>query len=37
MGMNECKGKGGCKTAANDCRGLNECKHQGGCGARCPD
>jgi hypothetical protein len=37
MGMNDCKGKGGCKTAANECRGLNECKGQGGCGARCPD
>ena len=31
-GMNECKGKGGCATAAkHDCKGHNECKGQGGC------
>jgi hypothetical protein len=30
-GMNECKGKGMCKTDDNDCKGLNECKGKGGC------
>ncbi|NUO48622.1 MAG: hypothetical protein HOV80_07170, partial [Polyangiaceae bacterium] len=30
-GMNECKGKGMCKTDNNDCKGLNECKAKGGC------
>jgi hypothetical protein len=30
-GTNECKGKGGCKTDANDCKGKNECKGKGGC------
>ena len=30
-GMNECKGKGMCKTDNNDCKGLNECKARGGC------
>lgn len=30
-GMNECKGQGGCKTAANECAGKNECKGKGGC------
>lgn len=25
-GINECKGKGGCKSAMNDCKGKNECK-----------
>jgi hypothetical protein len=29
MGVNECKGKGGCKTAANACAGQNGCKGQG--------
>ena len=29
--LNECKGKGGCKTASNDCRGMNACKGKGGC------
>jgi hypothetical protein len=30
-GRNECKGKGGCKTANNACKGQNQCKGQGGC------
>ena len=30
-GMNECKGKGGCKTDNNECAGKNECKGKGGC------
>ena len=30
-GMNECKGKGGCKTDKNACAGKNECKGKGGC------
>jgi hypothetical protein len=30
-GLNECKGKGNCKTDHNDCKGLNECKGKGGC------
>jgi len=34
--MNECKGKGGCKTNTNDCAGKNECKGKGGCKANCP-
>ena len=34
--MNECKGKGGCKTDTNDCAGKNECKGKGGCKANCP-
>jgi hypothetical protein len=36
--MNECKGKGGCKTDTNACAGKNECKGKGGCKARanCP-
>ncbi|MDB4971281.1 MAG: hypothetical protein JWN44_6970 [Myxococcales bacterium] len=28
-GVNECKGKGGCKSATNDCKGKNECKGKG--------
>jgi hypothetical protein len=28
-GTNECKGKGGCKSATNDCKGKNECKGKG--------
>ncbi len=35
-GMNECKGKGGCKTDANECKGMNECKGKGGCNGHCP-
>src|SRR5689334_20102638 len=30
-GMNECKGKGMCKTDDNACRGKNDCKGKGGC------
>jgi hypothetical protein len=29
VGVNECKGKGGCKSAMNDCKGKNECKGKG--------
>lgn len=29
MGVNACKGKGACKTAANDCAGMNACKGKG--------
>lgn len=29
MGVNSCKGHGGCKTARNDCKGKNGCKGQG--------
>jgi hypothetical protein len=32
-GKNECKGKGGCKTAEHDCAGKNACKGKGGCDA----
>ena len=35
-GMNECKGKGGCKTEVNECAGKNDCKGTGGCNAFCP-
>jgi uncharacterized membrane protein len=28
-GVNECKGKGGCKSAQNDCKGKNACKGHG--------
>ena len=27
-GVNDCKGKGGCKTAKNACKGQNGCKGQ---------
>ena len=30
-GLNDCKGRGGCKTDLNTCRGKNECKGRGGC------
>lgn len=30
-GMNECKGKGGCKTADHECAGKNDCGKKGGC------
>jgi hypothetical protein len=30
-GLNDCKGRGGCKTELNSCRGKNECKGRGGC------
>ncbi|MCC7065072.1 MAG: hypothetical protein IT456_19840 [Planctomycetes bacterium] len=29
--LNGCEGKGGCKTAANECAGKNSCKGKGGC------
>ena len=29
MGVNDCKGKGSCKSAQNDCKGKNGCKGQG--------
>ena len=35
-GLNECKGKGGCRTDANDCAGKNDCKGKGGCNGHCP-
>ncbi|MEN9577448.1 MAG: hypothetical protein RJA70_457 [Pseudomonadota bacterium] len=36
-GMNECKGKGGCKVeGGNTCQGMNECKGKGGCNHHCP-
>lgn len=28
-GVNECKGKGGCKSATNECKGKNACKGKG--------
>jgi hypothetical protein len=34
--QNECKGKGGCHTDANECAGKNECKGKGGCNGHCP-
>ena len=34
--MNECNGKGGCKTDTNDCAGKNQCRGKGGCKANCP-
>lgn len=30
-GMNDCKGKGMCKTDKHDCKGMNACKGRGGC------
>jgi hypothetical protein len=27
-GTNDCKGKGGCKSASHDCKGKNDCKGQ---------
>jgi hypothetical protein len=35
-GMNECKGKGGCRAGQHSCAGQNECKGQGGCNGHCP-
>jgi hypothetical protein len=26
VGVNDCKGKGSCKSAKNDCKGMNACK-----------
>ena len=31
LSKNECKGKGGCKSASNECKGKNSCKGKGGC------
>jgi uncharacterized membrane protein len=28
LGVNDCKGKGSCKSAKNDCKGQNACKGQ---------
>ena len=28
-GLNDCKGKGACKSAMNDCKGKNACKGKG--------
>jgi hypothetical protein len=37
MGLNDCRGKGGCAVPeSHDCRGKNECKGRGGCNAHCP-
>ena len=30
-GLNECKGKGMCKTDRHACKGMNQCKAMGGC------
>jgi hypothetical protein len=35
-GMNECKGKGGCRAGEHSCAGQNACKGQGGCNGHCP-
>jgi hypothetical protein len=35
-GQNECKAKGGCKTADNGCKSQNACKGKGGCNMHCP-
>lgn len=29
VGVNDCKGKGACKSAQNDCKGKNACKGKG--------
>jgi hypothetical protein len=37
MGLNDCRGKGGCAVPeSHDCRGKNACKGRGGCNAHCP-
>lgn len=37
MGLNECKGKGGCAVPeSHACAGQNECKGKGGCNMHCP-
>lgn len=37
MGLNECKGKGGCAVPeSHACAGKNECKGKGGCNMHCP-
>jgi hypothetical protein len=36
-GLNECAGRGGCKTAENPtCATHNSCKNKGGCNGHCP-
>ena len=32
-GMNECRGKGNCKTSQHECKGKNDCRALGGCKA----
>jgi hypothetical protein len=29
MGVNDCKGKGACKSATSSCKGMNDCKGKG--------
>jgi len=29
MGINDCKGKGACKSAKSSCKGMNDCKGKG--------
>jgi hypothetical protein len=37
MGLNDCKGKGGCAVPeSNSCAGKNDCKGKGGCNMHCP-
>jgi len=37
MGLNECKGKGGCAVPeSHSCAGKNDCKGKGGCNMHCP-
>jgi hypothetical protein len=35
-GLNECRGKGGCRAGEHSCAGQNECKGKGGCNGHCP-
>src|SRR5690242_4191460 len=30
-GLNECKGRGNCKTDKHNCKSMNDCKGRGGC------
>lgn len=37
MGLNDCKGKGGCAVPeSHSCMGKNDCKGKGGCNMHCP-
>jgi hypothetical protein len=37
MGLNDCKGQGGCAVPeSHTCAGQNACKGQGGCRHHCP-
>lgn len=37
MGLNDCKGKGGCAVPeSHSCAGKNDCKGKGGCNMHCP-